>query len=1274
MATLFEISDDQFDVLFPYHIVIDEDLKVISRGSGLTKLLNIERGASMLDVFNVICQDKPLQNFEDLYTAKETIYLAFRNLDRRLSVAHLQLLKQKNLLIVLTGPDESILSNNNDAANYKADSVQEIAASATVGSEHFSSLLKKIDEQEKEIQRLTLSKNQAETIAIQNPDPILRITLEGEIIEENHSAALIKNIEYENRNWTMADFCKMIAKNKEFNSEKSNLEMLSDGIDYSFIVVPLQAEGHINLYGRDITKLKKHRTNLKHFSKIIQQSLSAIIITDPQGRTEWVSKGFEKITGYSMAEAVGKKPGELLQGSETNPATVSYLREQIKNEQPFSCDIYNYHKNGSGYWLTLTGQPVYNDDGLLIHYFATEEDISFKREISEKAATTANRMSGLIENLNASILFENHDGTIGFMNKNFFKLFDIPGSPETAIGFACTSLESHSKHIFKDPQGYLDSIRHLQKENKKLLAEQLELVTGDTLLRDFIPIWTGDRLDGYLWVYRDITEKLESERKLESQRIFYEQILDNIPADIVVFNKHGQFLYLNPTAVGDPILRKSLIRKTDDEFAKLMGISDEMAQTRKDFFKQILESKQLISWEEETKETSGVKGYVMRNLFPVLSQADHVELIIQYGVDISNIKKIQQVGEKNEKSYKDLIENSLAIIITHDLKGKFIMINPMVEKTFGYSAEEIQDQFLSKYIPDEDKFLFKSSYLDVIEEQKNVKGIFRIVSKSGGIVYLLYNNYLKENPGEEPYVIAFAVDITDRILAEKELKKAKRITEELAKTKQNFLTNMSHEIRTPMNAIFGMSKQLLKTTLSEKQQLYLDTINSATENLLVIINDILDHSKLEAGKIVLEKIGFDPKFLIEKVMSLISYKAEEKNLLLTKSKSDLRLSEVLIGDPFRLNQILLNLLANAIKFTAIGSVDISCVVTEESEVSQTLMITVTDTGIGMDADFVKSLFKSFSQEDESVARRFGGTGLGMNITKSLVDLMRGEIYVESTKGEGTAISITVKFDRGNQDDLVLIDQLPADTAALRSKKVLVVDDNEMNRLVASTILSDYHVVVREAKNGVEAIALLQKEKFDLVLMDIQMPIMDGYEATRIIRKQLKSDVVVIALTANAINQEDRRCFEAGMNDFLTKPFEEKQMIQMMTNWIQNKKADGSGIIGGKIYDLSKMYELSRENDGFVQKMVGIFIDQLPPAITEMETAFEQKDFGKIAGIAHKIKPSFFNLGISSAKQPLLDIEEMSKADTDLPGLEQLILTFKNITEQSITALKADVVK
>lgn len=507
-----------------------------------------------------------------------------------------------------------------------------------------------------------------------------------------------------------------------------------------------------------------------------------------------------------------------------------------------------------------------------------------------------------------------------------------------------------------------------------------------------------------------------------------------------------------------------------------------------------------------------------------------------------------------------------------------------------------------------------------------------------------------------------------------ELIMADTAVEKPADIKEQFLANMSHEIRTPMNAIISMAGQLSKTMLTEEQDYYLQMIQSASTNLLAIINDILDLSKIKDGKLNLHFKGFNFQVVLSEVKQLMMHEAEKKGLEIDFIfQEGIDIAPVLIGDPVRINQVISNLVSNAIKFTEKGSVLVTAAILKDDQESQEIKILVKDTGIGMEPEFLNRLFDNFCQEHESVSRKYGGTGLGMSISKTLVEQMGGHFDVKSIKGVGSEISFVIKLQKGA--DTHLTDEVKAiqHEDLFAGRKILIVDDNETNRLVASTILLNYGSQVLNAEHGEMALNMVKEEVYDIILMDIQMPVMDGYETTRILRQQGYSGTI-IALTASVAPGEREKCLAAGMDDYLTKPIHEKLLIEVIDNWVQKKPLQHfPGLESTQpLYSLEGLRIISKGREDFVTKMIEMFCQQVPDALINLNARFEENDLSQVSKLAHKLKSTIDHLEIRSIQRTIRAIETQSDEHGSREELVPMINEVNGILHQVIEELRLEI--
>lgn len=512
-----------------------------------------------------------------------------------------------------------------------------------------------------------------------------------------------------------------------------------------------------------------------------------------------------------------------------------------------------------------------------------------------------------------------------------------------------------------------------------------------------------------------------------------------------------------------------------------------------------------------------------------------------------------------------------------------------------------------------------------------------------------------------------------------ELLKTQKELKETMKVKEQFLANMSHEIRTPMNAIVGFTELILKTTLNAEQKQYIDAIKTSGQNLLVIVNDILDFSKSQAGKLVFEQIDIQLSQAISTLIDLMLPKSMQKNIRLS-SKIDPKIPDLLIGDPTRLNQILLNLVNNAIKFTEEGEIKIIIELLDQQEETVELLFSVKDTGIGIPKDKLHTIFEGFTQATNETTRKYGGTGLGLTIVKQLVEQQGGNITVESEEGAGSNFSFKLTFKKGCETKRKkLNEEKISPTKKVEDLHILLVEDNYLNQVLATKVLTNWNWKVDVAENGAIAVNKLQKNDYDIILMDIQMPEMDGYEATRYIRKKLsppKSTIPIMAMTAHAISGEIERCEQVGMNGYISKPFNEDHLYEKILtilnlDTMEENKNTGTQMNEGRYTDLTYLKKLSKGDDDFVKQMISIFISQTPTAIQKMEADLSNKDWGSLRAVAHKMKPSFSFVGVTSLQEKIESIEDNASQGTNANLIADLIAEVKEVSLKAVAELQTE---
>lgn len=821
------------------------------------------------------------------------------------------------------------------------------------------------------------------------------------------------------------DIFPLLMEQKKWRGETTGKSKTGKPV-YQEITLTVCDDGGIICICRDIEQRIINRKQIRVHEKIMEQTNSMLMITNRNREITWVNEAFCKTTGYTMNEVLGQNPGHLLQGKNSNRAIIKKFREALISRTPFNCELLNYKKDGSIYWVDIKCQPLFNELGQIEGFFAIEEDITERKRTESLLRESKLRLEMAI------------DGT----------------------GAALWDWDISSNEVY-----YSSSW-------KKALGYQNDEIRFD------LSEWT-DR------IHPDDREKTLSNlnQYLEGESTAYE-------AEVRLRHKDGHYLYF---------LDRGQITLRDDfgRPSRMTGIA----------------------------------------------------------FNISELKETQQKLRESESRWYAALEGSEFGVWEWDLEKDSLYFSPKLKELYGYRPEELHPttEFWIRTCHPDDLEVSRFALDNHLENKtQQFQSDRRVLHRDGTYRWFQSRGIVIERDAEgHPLkVVGSVVDITERKKLEEELIQAKNSAEANVKTKRRFLANISHEIRTPMHAIMGIAEQLTHSTLNDKQAYYLRIINDSAKALLGIINDVLDISKIEEGKLKIDNVDFGMREILYNVFNLFSDTAEQKNLRY-KLNFDEQLNRLFSGDPARVRQILLNIISNALKFTERGTITISCRLLSRSDKQYNVLFECTDTGIGMSEEMKKKLFEDFSQEDESFERKYGGSGLGLAITNELVHLMNGSITVKSMKDEGTTISIVLPFTESG----TILHNVPkminpaAGKTSLSSLSVLVAEDNQFNRLLLQIMLGNNEISYDMADNGLQAVELATRKNYDLILMDIQMPEMDGIEATKKIRSINNKNIPIIAITANAVEEELNVYMKEGLTDYLTKPFDEYKLLKKIREYI-----------------------------------------------------------------------------------------------------------------------------
>lgn len=836
-------------------------------------------------------------------------------------------------------------------------------------------------------------------------------------------------------------------------------------------------------------------------------------ILDQEGEILLMNKIVEQMLGYSVDEVIGRTIWSLVYEADMK-SIASLIKNGLESgKKSFEIEGRLKLKNGGTRWMSWS-VSVKNDK-----WFANGRDITGQKEMLaelEQLSLVANKVNNgvVISDNKSSIIWINSATEIitGYSLADFKgrKLEDVIRGKDTDL-----NVIHKARELTRDKKPFTVDLLAYKKDGDPIWLSVMNSVVLDE----------AGNIDKEVEVIIDIT----SRKKAEMEREILSMVASKSSSGIVIRDGTGRVTWVNTA------LENMLGYKISEIEGKRLGenvIGKETSMYSLEIAERAIKEKKPYSVDLLIYRKDGSTIWINTTTTPILNDKGEVERQVEIVNDITERKYAEE-----QLTLLSLVasktKNGVAI---SGSDGKIKWINQSLQDLTGYTLEEFQHTRPGDLLAGAgtDMELLKKARQQAADcKPSNIELLS--YKKDGTPIWLSISSTPTFNKdGSLDQQVEIVNDISERKLAEQELIKTREEALNLSKAKETFLSVMSHEIRTPLNAVIGMSYILMDDNPTESQIENLKILSFSAQNLLALINDILDYTKIETGNMILESVNVNLKELVTHTLNSLQFKTEEKAVVL-KSEIDHRIPEFVIGDNTRLYQILINLLGNSVKFTEKGEVKLKLDLIEENKNSVRVRFEISDTGIGIARDKMDYIFKSYTQASSDTTRKYGGTGLGLAITKSLLDLHNSDIYLESELGKGSVFSFTIEFKRSNHSVMPMESQTPVHEL---SGSILVVDDNEINRLLADKVLSKWGVKVFFAENGQIALDKVQQEHYDLILMDLHMPVMDGMESSRAIRKLggHYAKVPIIALTASLFSHELETITECGMNDYVIKPF------------------------------------------------------------------------------------------------------------------------------------------
>jgi hypothetical protein len=1004
--------------------------------------------------------------------------------------------------------------------------------------------------------------------------------------------------------------------------------------------------------GRDITEQKKAEIELKEsedrYRTLFEAAFEGIVVHIDGVILEINQPGLQMMQ-YTAEEVLGKSLFELVP---------SGLHDMLISEhanthgEPYEAII--LRKDGTPLHIeVLSKKHLYKGRKVKVAAF---RDISQRKAYEHEIHAQKILLNNILNTLPINVYIKDTSGRYVFINYHFS--MSLGRQPVEVLGktdFDILDAQTASRWAEEDHQVWQSRKLTVQEDKVTYNGKVAHLLSGKTIIQPNTidtPLLLGYSLD--------ITDRAKAEEELRVQESFIRQVLDTGPNLIFVKDTQGNFMLVNQATA-------DLFGMSKEELTRMNNAVVLTNSAENDIFnqadKQVIEKGITIRLEEPFTKPNGETLWFYTIKKPLYLQDGRVQVLV-VSQDITEQKRMLELLKTSEMKYRRLVEHATDMIYNCDPKGYFVYANPVTCHVLGYTEEELIGKHYIEFVTPEYVPVLQAFYKKQSEEKITDTYIeFKGITRTGEVKWVGQNVHMFMEGKQIKGFQTVARDITERKRVEEELIYAKQEAERSMRAKEQFLSVMSHEIRTPLNAVIGLTHLLLDENPLPEQIEQLNAIKYSADNLMFIINDILDFSKIESGKVSFENIDFDLKNIYKGIFQSLNFKAAEKNIQLQFHVAN-DTPTMLIGDPVRLNQILLNLVSNAVKFTDAGFVKVTTKVSSQTRDKITLEFTVLDTGIGIAEDKLSTIFESFTQASSETTRKFGGTGLGLTITKRLVELQGGKIYVRSKPGAGSEFVVRLSFGLAIEPAATATKNFtrqPADN--LEGIHILLVEDNKMNQLVASKFMKRWGATLDIAENGLEAINILEKQSYHLILMDLQMPQMDGYATSRFIRSNMPhlNNIPILALTASALLDIRKNVMEVGMNDYLTKPFDPQELYNKIRQYACHKpvaynNSPEPAREHTDLVNLDYLEEISASDKKFMQEMIRIFIRQTPGFIDTLQHACQctPPEWTTIRYMAHKLKATIAMMGITQLQPIIVQLETYAIQESNILEISTLL--------------------